>query len=91
MNRFKAFACKESHNHTKTVWVLKCDVRKFFASIDQQVLSKILKIYIKDEDVLWLLGQVTQSFYSTAPGKGLPLGNLTSQLLVNIYMNEFDS
>ena len=31
-----------------------------------------------------------ESFRSTAPGKGLPLGNLTSQLLVNVYMNEFD-
>lgn len=37
-----------------------------------------------------LIGQVVKSFSSTAPGKGLPLGNLTSQLLVNVYMNEFD-
>jgi RNA-directed DNA polymerase len=37
-----------------------------------------------------LLKTVIQSFYSTQPDKGLPLGNLTSQLLVNIYMNEFD-
>ena len=37
-----------------------------------------------------MLGEVINSFSSTAPGIGLPLGNLTSQLLVNIYMNEFD-
>ncbi len=34
--------------------------------------------------------RIIGSFSSTAPGKGLPLGNLTSQLLVNVYMNEFD-
>ncbi len=46
--------------------------------------------YISDQDILWLLDKVISSFYSTCPGVGLPLGNLTSQLLVNIYMNEFD-
>jgi RNA-directed DNA polymerase len=40
---------------------------------------------------LWLLGQVVDSFnIGNATGVGLPLGNLTSQLLVNVYMNEFD-
>src|SRR6185503_2461304 len=43
-----------------------------------------------DKNILWLLENVIASFSSTAPGVGLPLGNLTSQLLVNIYMNEFD-
>jgi retron-type reverse transcriptase len=45
--------------------------------------------YIPDADIHRLLGQVVGSF-ETTPGKGLPLGNLTSQLLVNIYMNELD-
>ena len=40
--------------------------------------------------ILWFVDEVISSFQSTGPGKGLPLGNLTSQLLVNIYMNEFD-
>ncbi len=39
---------------------------------------------------MWLLEEVIGSFSSETPGVGLPLGNLTSQLLVNIYMNEFD-
>jgi RNA-directed DNA polymerase len=90
MNRFRDFAHKESRNHTRTCWVLKCDIRKFFASIDQQTLANILNKNIQDEDVLWLLGRVINNFHSTTQGKGLPLGNLTSQLLVNIYMNEFD-
>jgi retron-type reverse transcriptase len=90
MNRFRSFACKVSRNHTHTVWVLKCDIRKFFASIDQDILMRILASRIHDERILWLIGRVVASFYSTSPGVGLPLGNLTSQLLVNIYMNELD-
>jgi len=90
INRFMEFAYKVSQNNTKTCWVLKCDIRKFFASIDHEVLMKTLKSYIPDTDILWLLGQVISSFNSTKPNVGLPLGNLTSQLFVNIYMNEFD-
>ena len=90
LERFKKLAGQASRNHTKTLWVLKCDVRKFFASIDHEVLEQILAKFISDQDVLWLLEKVIGSFHSTAKGKGLPLGNLTSQLLVNIYLNEFD-
>jgi retron-type reverse transcriptase len=90
MNRFRAFAYKVSKNNIRTAWVLKCDIRKFFASVDQGILMDILRSYIPDQDILWLIGRVVESFHSTALGKGLPLGNLTSQLLVNVYMNEFD-
>lgn len=90
LNRFRAFAYRVSQNHTRTCWVLKCDIRKFFASIDHTALLSILEKYITDRRVLWLLGEVVGSFSSTRPGVGLPLGNLTSQLFVNIYMNEFD-
>ena len=69
---------------------MKCDIRKFFANIDHAILLDILKTHIDDEDITWLLGEVVDSFSSTCEGVGLPLGNLTSQLLVNIYMNEFD-
>ena len=95
MNTFRKYAYRESKNHTKTIWVLKCDIRKFFASIDQTTLKEILRSYIPNQDILHLLDLVISSFCST-PGvehveqRGLPLGNLTSQLLVNIYMNEFD-
>lgn len=87
---FKDFSFKVSNNHTRTAWVLKCDVRKFFASIDHEVVKSVLQKYIPDRDILWLMSKIISSFYSTKEGVGLPLGNLTSQLLVNIYMNEFD-
>ena len=90
LNRFREFGYAVNKNSTRTCWVLKCDVRKFFASVDQLALQKILRTYIPDADVLWLLDQLISSFRSTGQGKGLPLGSLTSQLLVNIYMNEFD-
>jgi retron-type reverse transcriptase len=90
LNAFRDFIYKASNNHTKTVWVLKCDIRKFFASIDHAILIKIIKEYIPDKDIQWLISEVINSFYSTSIGIGLPLGNLTSQLLVNIYMNKLD-
>ena len=90
MNRFRSFANKVSKNDTRTYWVLKCDIRKFFASIDQQILMRIIKKYTPDARTVALLTNIIGSFNSGIEGKGLPLGNLTSQLLVNIYMNEFD-
>ena len=76
---------------TKTVYVLKCDIRKFFANIDHKILLDILRKQIDDENTVRLLDEVIKSFYTkNMPGKGLPLGNLTSQLFVNVYMNEFD-
>lgn len=90
VNRLREYANEVSHNNTRTVWVLKCDIKKFFANIDHEILISILRKHTKDEDVIWLLRQVIGSFNSGRPEAGLPLGNLTSQLLVNIYMNEFD-
>ena len=89
INRFRDFGYKVSLNNTRTCWVLKCDIRKFFENIDHTILMKILSNYIPDQNILWLLGKVITSF-SSKMGVGLPLGNLTSQLFVNIYMNEFD-
>ena len=90
LDRFTHFSRKVSENNTKTVWVLKCDVRKFFASIDHAVLLNTLKSFDLGRDTLRLLHRVIISFNSGVSGKGLPLGNLTSQLLVNVYMDWFD-
>ena len=91
INHFRSLAQKVSRNNTRTIWVLKCDIRKFFASIDHERLKKILAQHIKDQDILVLLAGIIDSFSMTQQeGIGLPLGNLTSQLLVNIYMNKFD-
>lgn len=91
INRFLDFGKIVSKNNTRTCWVLKCDIKKFFASIDHVILKNILARHIDDGDLLELLENIISSFNTEGKqGKGLPLGNLTSQLLVNIYMNEFD-
>jgi RNA-directed DNA polymerase len=90
IDTFHRFARKASRNHTRSCYVLKCDIRKFFASIDQEILQKIIGKEISCSGINGLLKKVIESFHSNKPRKGLPLGNLTSQLLVNIYMNEFD-
>ena len=106
INKFRSFAYKVSQNNTRTCWILKCDIRKFFANIDHEILLSILREYIPDKDIIRLLENVIGSFTSPQPSPlhtggqaykgeggeniGLPLGNLTSQLFVNIYMNEFD-
>jgi len=88
--RFATLARRASRNHQRTLWVLQCDIRKFFASIDQAFLLRLLGKSIDDGRLLGLVGKVVGSFTSGVPGKGLPLGNLTSQLFANIYMNELD-
>ncbi len=91
LNRFSQFICKVSKNNTNTCWVLKCDIKKFFASIDHKILLSILQEYILDKDIIYLLQNIIESFHTDIQmGVGLPLGNLTSQLLSNIYMNFFD-
>lgn len=89
-NRFKKFAGQVSKNNTRTCYVLKCDIKKFFASIDHRILKNILRRHIQDHSILHVLFKIIDSFYSTRSGVGLPLGNVTSQLLVNVYMHEFD-
>ncbi|MBI1961088.1 MAG: group II intron reverse transcriptase domain-containing protein, partial [Parcubacteria group bacterium] len=90
LDRFRSFGYQASLNNTRACWVLKCDIKKFFANIDHDVLKNILERYVPDQNILRLLRDVVGSFYSSSPGVGLPLGNLTSQLFVNVYMNEFD-
>lgn len=84
----------ESRNFTRPCFALKCDVQKFFDSIDHQIMLSILRKKISDEDTLWLLREIIESFTAKQANlfdrQGLPIGNLTSQLFANIYMNEFD-
>ena len=88
-------ALKASRNNTRVCWVLKCDIKKFFASVNHRILMKILSKKIGDKDFYELLYKITNSFYSDKTvslinKKGIPIGNLTSQFFSNIYMNELD-
>ncbi|MCL5733067.1 MAG: reverse transcriptase/maturase family protein [Patescibacteria group bacterium] len=93
--QFIRYARKVSKNYTRTCWVLKCDIKKFFASIDHHILLDILYRRINDPDVRHLLKKVIESFSSEftvnpEEPKGIPIGNLTSQLFANVYLNELD-
>jgi len=90
MRRFAAFAGKESLNHTRTAWVLKCDVRKFFANIDHEVLLEMLRKRVSDARLMAVLEEIIRSFPPDGGLRGIPLGNLTSQLFANIYMHPLD-
>jgi RNA-directed DNA polymerase len=90
LKRFEKFGRKVSKNNTKQCWILKGDIKKCFASVDQKIVIEILKKFINDPNVIWLMEKIISSFHSLEEFKGLPLGNLTSQLLVNVYLNKFD-
>ncbi len=83
-----------SSNGFKPCFALKCDIKKFFDSVDHNILIGIIRKRIKDKNALCLLEEIIESFVSSQSNifqrKGLPIGNLTSQLFANIYLNEFD-
>lgn len=94
-----SYACRSGRGHHAAMlklhdwikgaphrYVLKCDIKKFFPSIDRQILLRILRRRIKDEPFMACL----EKLIVTAPGTGIPIGNLTSQLFANLYLNELD-
>lgn len=72
-------------------WFLQCDIRKYFASLDHVVLKALLRRKIKDRQVLALLdGIIDFPIPGHPPGKGIPIGNLTSQHFANLYLDQLD-
>lgn len=87
-------------------YVLQCDIKKYFPSIDHIILKELIRRKIKCHDTLWLIETIIdnsneqETVIDYFPGddlltpvtrrKGLPIGNLTSQFFANIYLNGFD-
>lgn len=67
-----------------TRYCLKLDIKKFYPSINHNILKSLLRRKFKDQDLLWLLDEIIDS----APG--LPIGNYLSQYLANFYLTYFD-
>lgn len=67
-----------------SIYCLKMDVKKFYQSIDHEILKQQIRKKIKDSRLLWLLDEIINS----APG--VPIGNYTSQYFGNIYLNGLD-
>lgn len=89
VERLKKFCLKLTKNRTRTAWALKCDIRKFFDSMDHDLLISLLRKKIRDEKLMEIVGKIIRS-YNTRPGKGVPLGNLTSQIFSNVYLDKLD-
>jgi len=70
-------------------YYLQIDIKSYFASIHHDTLMAIIRRKIADSDVLALIRKILDSYHDS-PGTGIPLGNLTSQLFANIYLNELD-
>ena len=83
INRLQNFLIEEYKTHG-SCWVLKCDIKKFFASIVHSILLSLIEGEVKNKEILWLVNNIVKSF-TTRPNlresKGCPIGNLTSQLL----------
>ncbi len=72
-------------------YVLKCDIRKYFETIDHERLKQMLTRKLKDRRLLELLALIIDhAVPEYTPGKGLPIGALTSQLFANLYLSELD-
>lgn len=69
--RFRRFGYETSRNGTRTCFILKCDIKKFFASVDHAELFDVLRKYIDDDGILWLIRHIVESFSSTASGTKL--------------------
>mgnify|MGYP003683322949 CR=1 FL=1 len=91
VNAFVKMLTTASLNKKRPVYVLKLDIKRFFDSVDHAFLKSLLRKRISDSKVLQLLDQIIDSFHSSGNHqKGLPLGNVTSQIFANIYLHELD-
>lgn len=71
-------------------FVLKADIKHYFKTVDHNVLISIMKRKIPDENIIWLIKIILEHYDSGISGKGMPLGNWTSQFFANVYLNELD-
>ena len=82
---------QKAMKHCKNIWgsyyILKMDVTKYFENIDKRTLLGILERKILDKDLMWLIKEI---LYAQEKEVGLEIGNYTSQLFANIYLNELD-
>lgn len=76
--------CKRNWNN---YYVVQCDIKKFFESIDKDILFNIVKSKMKDEKLIEFTKKIIYENYNNI---GIPIGNYTSQYFGNIYLNELD-
>lgn len=90
IQRFDYFKRKVSASNTKPCFIFKADIKHYFDRIDHEVLISLLKKKVGDESIVWLIRRILDNFNAGEEGKGMPLGNLTSQFFANIYLDKLD-
>ena len=80
MKRIRQWVTKDQ---VGTKYVLKCDIRKFYPSVDQDKLMRFLRKKIKNETLLWLINELLKTF-----DDGLSIGSYLSQNLANLYLSQ---
>ena len=86
-----AIYVQKTMRHCKEIWkeyyILKMDIAKYFDNINKEILLEIIERKIKDKNLIWLIKEI---LYAQKREKGLEIGNYTSQMFANIYLNEID-
>lgn len=88
-DRLSGFLRAHYREHSTRGYILKFDIRKYFDSIDHDVLKQKLEQVIRDKRVYDFLCMIIDS-YEVTPGKGIPLGNQTSQWFALYYLDSLD-
>lgn len=86
LKRTEDFYRAAYRKHGRDVWVLKCDIEKYFDSIDHEIIKRLMRKFFSDDRLLWLLDMVIDS----TDGKGVPIGNQSSQWFSVLLLNEMD-
>ena len=89
INRLNGFLHDHYRRYGRSGWFLKCDIRKFFDSIDHEKLKACLTKIVDDKRTLRMLSGIIDS-YEVTPGKGIPMGNQTSQWFALFYLDLLD-
>jgi retron-type reverse transcriptase len=79
-----------SKYHSEPIYAIKADIHQYFKSINHEVLKKEIRRVIKDKKALVLIERIIDHNGEMPDGVGIPVGNLTSQLFANIYLNKLD-
>ncbi|MCX6749330.1 MAG: reverse transcriptase/maturase family protein [Candidatus Pacearchaeota archaeon] len=91
LKRFNEFKRKVTNNLKIEAFCLKADIKHYFQEVDHEILLNIIRRKISDEKIILLIKKILENNVADNPkGRGMPLGNLTSQFFANVYLNELD-
>jgi RNA-directed DNA polymerase len=91
VNSVAAMIRQVGKNNTRPCWALKCDIQKFYDSVCHETLLQLVAKRVRDPQTVELVRKVIGSFsVDGQQGRGLPIGNLTSQVFTNIFLHELD-